>query len=119
MPWSFRDVRVGRDAVWFKNAGATYQRAMNAIFHDFIEKFMQVYIEDIVIKSSSQGDHLDHLRHSFDRMRKYRLKMNPLKCAFDVHTGDFLGFMVHKRGIKVNQNKTKAILDLKSPSTKK
>lgn len=66
-----------------KNAGATYQRAMNAIFHDFIEKFMQVYIDDIMVKSSSQEGHLDHLRRSFDRMRKNGLKMNPLKCAFE------------------------------------
>lgn len=57
-----------------KNAWATYQRAMNAIFHDFIEKFMQVYINDIVIKLSSEGGHLDHLRRLFDRMIKYRLK---------------------------------------------
>ncbi|XP_050914990.1 uncharacterized protein LOC127129933 [Lathyrus oleraceus] len=76
-----------------KNAGATYPRAMNAIFHEFIKKFMQVYIYDIVIKSSSQGGHLDHLRRSFDRMRKYGLKMNPLKCAFGVHAGNFLGFV--------------------------
>lgn len=102
-----------------KNTGATYQRAMNSIFHDFIEKFMQVYIDDIVVKSSSQEGCLDHLRRSFDRMRKYGLKMNPMKCAFGVHAGGFLGFVVHKRGIEINQNKTKAILDLKSPSTKK
>lgn len=102
-----------------KNIGVTYQRAMNAIFHDFIENFMQVYIDDIVIKSSSQGDHLDHLRRSLDRMRKYGLKMNPLKCAFGVHARDFLGFVVHKRGIEINQNKTKEILDLKASSTKK
>lgn len=65
-----------------KNAGSTYQRAMNAIFHDFIENFMQVYIYDIVIKSSSQED---HLRRLFYIMRKYGLKMNPLKRAFGVH----------------------------------
>ena len=75
---------------------------MNVIFHDFIEKFMQVYIDDIVIKSSSKNDHLDHLRRSFERMRKYGLKMNQLKCAFSVHVGDFLGFMVHKKCIKIN-----------------
>lgn len=80
---------------------------------------MQVYIDDIVIKSSSQNDHLDHLRRSFERMRIYGLKMNPLKCDFGVHAGDFLGFMVHKKGIEINQNKTKEILDLKPPSTKK
>jgi len=68
-----------------KNASATYQRAMNSMFHDFIEKFMQVYIDDIVVvKSSSEDDHLNHLRQSFERIRQYGLKMNPLKCVFDV-----------------------------------
>src|SRR4051812_17014127 len=102
-----------------KNAGATYQRAMNSIFHDFIETFMQVYIDDIVVKSASGMSHLDHLSQSFERMRKYGLKMNPLKCAFFVQAGDFLGFVVHKKGIEINQNKTKAIMETKSPSTKK
>jgi len=81
----------------FKNAGTTYQRAMNSMFHDFIDKFMQVYIDDIVVKSSSEEDHLERLRLSFERMRKYGLKMNPLKCAFGVLAGDFLGFVVHKK----------------------
>ena len=62
--------------------GATYQREMNSIFHDFIETFMQIYIDDIVVKSVSSKCHIDHLRHSFERMRKHGLKMNPLKCAF-------------------------------------
>ena len=61
-----------------KNAGATYQRAMNSMFHDFIDDFMQVYIDDVVVKSSSASGHLDHLRRSFERMRKYGLRMNPL-----------------------------------------
>ncbi|XP_039686367.1 uncharacterized protein [Medicago truncatula] len=102
-----------------KNAGATYQRAMNLMFHDFIENFMQVYIDDIVVKSSSEERHLEHLHRSFERMRQYGLKMNPLKCAFGVCAGDFLGFVVHKKGIKINQNKTKAIIETKAPSTKK
>ncbi|KAK2436375.1 hypothetical protein QL285_021373 [Trifolium repens] len=102
-----------------KNAGATYQRAMNSMFHDFIDTFMQVYIDDIIIKSSSEDSHLLYLRQSFERMRKHGLKMNPLKCAFCVHAGDFLGFVVHKKGIEINQNKTKAILETKPPSTKK
>ena len=86
------------DAFWTKNDGATYQREMNFIFHDFIETFMQVYIDDIIIKSMSHEFHLDHLRQSFERMRKHGLKMNPLKCAFFVQAGDFLGFVVHKKG---------------------
>ncbi|KAK2414316.1 hypothetical protein QL285_036920 [Trifolium repens] len=102
-----------------KNAGATYQRAMNSMFHDFIDTFMQVYIDDIIIKSSSEDSHLVYLRQSFKRMREHGLKMNPLKCAFCVHAGDFLGFVVHKKGIEINQNKTKAILETKPPSTKK
>jgi DNA-binding transcriptional regulator YiaG len=102
-----------------KNAGATYQRAMNSMFYDFIDDFMQVYIDDIVVKSSSEDKPLDPLRRSFKRMRKHRLKINPLKCAFGVYVGDFLGFVVHKKGIEINQNKTKAIMETKAPSTKK
>jgi hypothetical protein len=102
-----------------KNIGVTYQRSMNLMFHDFIEDFMQVYIDDIVVKSSSEDKHLDHLRRSFERMRQYGLKMNPLKCAFGVCASDFLGFVVHKKGIEINQNKTKAIMETKAPSTKK
>lgn len=85
-----------------KNVGATYQRVMNYMFHNSIETFMQVYIDDIIIKSSSKNGHLDHLRQSFERVRKYGLKMNPLKCVFGVHVGDLLGFVVHKKGIETN-----------------
>jgi len=102
-----------------KNVGACYQTEMNFMFHDFIGKFMQVYIDDIVVKSSVEKDHLDHLQRSFERMRKYGLKMNPLKCAFGVRASNFLGFVVHKKGIEINQNKMKAILEIKPPSTKK
>ena len=102
-----------------KNVGATYQRAMNSIFHDFIETFMQIYIDDIVVKSVSGKGHIDHLRLSFERMRRHGLKMNPLKCDFCVQARDFLGFMVHKKGIKINKNKTKSIMEGKTPSTKK
>jgi len=80
-----------------KNVGACYQGSMNFMFHDFRGKFMKVYIDDIVVKSSSENDHLDHLRQSFKRMRKYGLKMNPLKCAFGVRACDFLGFIVYKK----------------------
>lgn len=81
--------------------------------------FMQIYLDDIIIKFVSGSGHLDYLRKSFKRMRKYGLKMNPLKCAFCVQAGDFLGFGVHKKGIEINQNKTKAIMETISSSTKK
>lgn len=102
-----------------KNVGATYQRAMNSIFHDSIETFMKICINDIIVQSMSRKSHIGHLRQSFERMRKHGLKMNPLKCAFCVHAWDFLGFLVHKKWIKINENKTKAIREAKASPTKK
>ena len=80
-----------------KNAGATYQRAMNTIFHDLIGGYLECHIDDIVVKSQSMEEHLFHLEPAFDRMRKFKLKLNPLKCAFSVSAGKFLGYVVHKR----------------------
>lgn len=85
-----------------KNVGAMYQRVMNSIFHDCIEMFIKVYIDNVVIKYVSRMNHLEHLRKSFKRMRKHGLNMNPLKCVFCVQARDFLGFVVHKKGIKIN-----------------
>ena len=92
-----------------KNTGATYQRAMNSIFHDMIGRFMEVYIDDVVIKSGDQAGHLMDLGQAFEQLRLHKLKMNPLKCAFGVLAGNFLGFLVHQRGIEVDKNKARAI----------
>ncbi|XP_059658641.1 uncharacterized protein LOC132304963 [Cornus florida] len=102
-----------------KNAGATYQRAMNSIFHDMIGRFMEIYVDDVVVKSSAKRQHLEHLKRAFERMRIHKLKMNPLKCAFGVSAENFLGFLVHKRGIEVDQNKVKAIINARAPANKK
>ena len=67
-----------------KNAGATYQKAMNAIFHDMLGHHMEIYIDDIVIKSKKADEHVNHSRKGFERMRLHQLKFNPLKCAFRV-----------------------------------
>jgi hypothetical protein len=88
-----------------KNVGATYQRAMNLIFHDLIGVIMEVYIDDIVIKLAAHKAHLADLRLAFQRMRRYRLKMNPLKCAFGVSAGKFLGFIIHDKGIEIDPKK--------------
>ena len=85
-----------------KNAGATYQRAMNAIFHEMLGHYMEVYIDDIVVKSKRSNEPADHLRKSFESMRHHQLKLNSLKCAFGVCAGSFLGFLVHQRGIEVD-----------------
>lgn len=102
-----------------KNAGATYQRAMNSIFHDMIGHHLEVYIDDIVVKSKQAEDHIEHLRKSFQRMRQYELKLNPQKCAFGVKAGNFLGFLVHHRGVEVDKNKAKAIMEASPPKNKK
>ncbi|KAM2590143.1 hypothetical protein TB2_042715 [Malus domestica] len=101
-----------------KNAGATYQRAMNAIFHDLIGQSMEVYIDDIVVKSKTEEQHLEDLRQTLARMRIHKLKMNPKKCAFGVRAGNFLGFLVHQRGVEVDKNKSRAIMESPSPANK-
>jgi hypothetical protein len=79
-----------------KNADATYQRAMNYIYHNLIGKLVEIYIDDIVVKSTSTGGHLDDLCQVFEQTRRFILKMNPNKCAFGVSTGQFLGFIFHE-----------------------
>ena len=102
-----------------KNAGATYQRAMNVIFHDLIGHSVEVYIDDIVVKSSNFERHLEVLKLAFRRMRSHGLKLNPLKCAFGVSAENFLGLLVHNRGIEIDENKANAILAAKPPRNKK
>ena len=102
-----------------KNAGVTYQRAINVIFHDMLGNQMKIYIDDIVVKSKKAIEHVNHLRKSFERMRLHQLKLNPFKCAFRVQARNFLGFLVHQRGMKVDQNKAKAIILAKAPQNKK
>jgi hypothetical protein len=91
-----------------KNAGATYQRVMNVIFHDLLRIIMEVYIDDVVIKSADFSSHMADLRLAFERMRRYSLKMNPLKCAFGASVGRFIGFIVHKNGIEVDPKNERA-----------
>ncbi|KAM2997725.1 hypothetical protein FF2_039463 [Malus domestica] len=102
-----------------KNVGATYQRAMNTIFHDLIGTIVEVYIDDVVIKSKRRQTHLDDLRQAFLHMSQHNLKMNPTKCAFGVSAGNFLDFLVHHRGIEVDENKARAIINALPSTTKK
>ena len=80
---------------------------------------MEIYIDDIVVKSKMITEYMNHLRKSFERIRLHQLKLNPLKCVFGVQAGNFLGFVVHQRGVEVDQNKAKAIIAAKAPQTKK
>ena len=77
-----------------KNAGATYQRLMNKMFAHQIGRNVQVYVDDMLVKSLRKNDHLNDLHETFDTLRSYNMKLNPSKCAFGVIAGKFLGFMV-------------------------
>ncbi|CAL9000946.1 unnamed protein product [Prunus brigantina] len=102
-----------------RNAGATYQRAMNYVFHDMIGHSLEVYIDDVVIKFPEKGNHVSNLKKAFLRMRQHMLKMNPKKCVFGVQAGSFLGFLVHQRGIEIDKNKAKSIMEALPPRNKK
>jgi hypothetical protein len=102
-----------------KNAGTTYQRTMTSMFHDMMHKEIEDYMDDIVVKSKKRENHLKALRKVFDRCRLYKLKMNPLKCAFGVSTRKFLGFLVHNHGIDVDSAKASAIATMKAPTSHK
>ena len=92
-----------------KNAGATYQRAMKAIFHDMIHIDMKVYVDDILVKSMTRAEHPQALAKILQRSWEHNLKMNPKKYVFGVSSGKLLGFIVSKRGIEIDLNKAKAI----------
>ena len=82
-----------------KNAGATYQRLVNRMFQKQIGATIEVYIDDMLVKSTTAGLHIAHLSEAFQILRNYNMKLNPAKCAFDVSAGKFLGFIVNHRGI--------------------
>ena len=102
-----------------KNAGATYQRAMVALFHDMMHQEIEVYVDDIIAKSKSEEEHLVNLRKLFERLKKYQLRLNPAKCTFGVKSGKLLGFIVSQKGIKVDPEKVKAILEMPEPRTER
>ena len=102
-----------------KNVGATYQRLVNQMFSKQIERNVEVYVDDMLVKSKEEKSHLDDLRETFNTLRQYSMKLNPSKCAFGVSSGKFLRFMVSQRGIEANPEKVKAILEMSSPKTVK
>jgi hypothetical protein len=102
-----------------KNAGATYQCAMNYIYHDLIGKLVEIYIDDVVVKSTSIGGHLGDLRQVFERTRRFGLKMNPKKRAFGVSAGQFLGFLVHEQWIEMSLKSQEAVRTMVPPTTKR
>ena len=102
-----------------KNAGATYQRMATSLLHDMMHKEIKVYVDDMIVKSAIRGEHITNLRKFFERIKKYKLRLNPNKCTFGVTAGKLLGHMVSSRGIGVDLTKIKAILEMPPPKTEK
>jgi hypothetical protein len=102
-----------------KNAGVTYQRAMNLIFHELLSIIVKVYIDDNVVKLSNLDSHLADLHLAFEKMCQYGLKMNPLKCAFGVQAGKFLGFIINEHGIEIVPKRVQSMKKVKGPKCMK
>jgi hypothetical protein len=99
-----------------KNAGATYQRCIQNCLHDQIGRNVHAYVDDIAVMSKKRGDLIVDLTETFANLRRYKMKLNPTKCVFGVPAEKFLGFLVSVRGIEVNPEKIKAILNITRPS---
>ena len=90
-----------------KNAGATYRRMATTLLHDMMHRKVEVYVDDMIVKSKDREGHVQALQKFFER--KYKLRLNPQKCADGVTSGKLLGFVVSQRGIEVDPDKVKAI----------
>uniref|UniRef100_A0A2N9HGN5 Uncharacterized protein n=1 Tax=Fagus sylvatica TaxID=28930 RepID=A0A2N9HGN5_FAGSY len=102
-----------------KNAGATYQRMMTTMFGDHIGKTVEVYIDDMLVKSTRGEDHLVHLREVFEILRRDELRLNASKCLFGVRSGKFLGHVISSRGIEANPDQISALISLEEPKNTK
>ena len=95
-----------------KNAGATYQQMATTLFHDLMHKEVEIYVDDMMIKSETREGHLLALEKFLHRVDKYDLRLNPKKCVFGVTSGTLLGHIVGARGIEVDPEKIKAIIEM-------
>ena len=102
-----------------KNVGFTYQRMMNRIFESQLGKNIEVYIDDMVVKSKVVSEHMRDLGDIFEILRKHKLRLNASKCSFSVGSGKFMGYMVTHCGIEVNPDQVKAINNLQLPQNPK
>ena len=102
-----------------KNAGSTYQRMMTRMFESLLGKNMEIYIDDMVVKSKKVSEHLGDLQVVFEILRSYKLRLNASKCSFGVGSGKFLGYMVTHRRIEVNPDLIKAITNMRTPRNPK
>ena len=98
-----------------KNVGATYQRASTTLFHDMMHRDVEVYVDDMIVKSHDRASNWATLKRFFKRIKRFTLRLNPKKCTFRVTYGKLLGYMISERGIEVDLGKIRAILDMPPP----
>ena len=102
-----------------KNAGATYQRMMTRMFRDKISRMVEVYIDDMVVKSKQEGWHIEDLQGAFEVLQQHKLRLNAEKCVFGVGAGKFLGYLITNQGIEINPDQIDAVKRLNPPSNPK
>jgi hypothetical protein len=102
-----------------KNVGATYQRAIQAYFTRQLNKNVEAYVDDVVVKTRNSDALIADLEETFASLREYLWKLNPNKCVFGVLLGKLLGFIISHRGIEANPEKISAITKMKAPPTSK
>nr|KYP68742.1 Transposon Ty3-G Gag-Pol polyprotein [Cajanus cajan] len=102
-----------------KNAGATYQRLMDKVFAKKIGRNLEVYVDDMVIKTKSPAEHVQDIAEIFQQVRQHNMRLNPEKCVFGVQGGKFLGFMITCRGIEANPDKCHVLINMRSPQNHK
>ena len=102
-----------------KNIGATYQRVATTLFHDMMHRNVEVYMDDMIVKSQGRAYHLATLERFFKKIQKFKLKLDPKKYTFGVTSRKLLGHIVNEQGIEINPDKIKAILDMLVPRTEK
>jgi hypothetical protein len=98
------------------NALPTFARAMNITLGDLVRDIVEVYVDDIIVKTRESNSLLENLAHVFDKLRATSTKLNPEKCVFGISVGKLLGFLVSHRGIEVNPDKIRAIKAIRSPA---
>ena len=102
-----------------RNARVNYQRMAIVLQHDMMHNEVEVYVDDMIVKSKDRENHAMNLRKFLKRIKAYRLRLKPQKCTFGVTAGKLLGFLVSDRGIEVDPSKIKAILEMPPPKVRK
>ena len=101
------------------NAGATFQHTMDNIFAPQIGRNIQIYVDDMIVKSKHASSHTSNLRETFGRLRENFVRLNPVKCSFGLEGGKFLGFLLSQRGIEADPGQISAIKSLPTPRSLK